>query len=727
MAKKKTSSRIKQLENNFSKIILQFLQGKHYTPMKIEELYSQLSIPPQHQGVFETTLKLLLKQKKISIQNDLYRIVSSSQRMNLDLITGTISVHPIKGFGFVKTEGSEKNVFIPRHSIKDAVDGDTVEIEVTEISSKGPEGRVIGIVQRSRTQLGCIVTEPSTSGYIAYSPLLGNKKNVYVRASKKTKLKEGDRIICKVTNWNNEDGSVEAELTQTIGHISDPSCDIQAAIEEFELPHEFSKEAIQEAKSFSTTINPKKTLSPSFFQKNDSSKTQASISNYRIDLTKWECVTIDPDTAKDFDDAISLTTDEFGHFHLGVHIADVAAYVKPGSHLDQNAFLRCNSTYFPGYCLPMLPGELSNNLCSLKPNVNRLTISVVCEFDEMGNLIDYKIARTCIKSQKRFTYKEALAVLQGRKKSKFLPLLDRMTQLCNLLKKKRFERGSIDFAVAEGVIKIDPNGVPLSIEHHEYDITHQMIEEFMLKANELVAVHLSKSGKGLIYRIHDEPSPETFEDFYHYARALGFSLPSKPKLSDIQELFQKAKDSALSPQLSVSFIRSMKLAFYSPENIGHYGLALEHYCHFTSPIRRYTDLIIQRLLTNENDPSADLARISEICSEKERLSARAESSVVLLKKLRLAATHYENDPYRHYPATVTRVKPFALFFEIPDFDLESSIHVSELGNDFYEYNPKQLLFRGSRSGKIYNCGAAMKVRIKKIDLVRLSASWEIVR
>ena len=618
--------------------------------------------------------------------------------------TGTISVHALKGFGFVKVSGMDKDIFIPKHFIHDAVNGDTVEVEVTDITPKGPEGRVTTIVQRSRTHLGCTIIERQGQHYIAYAPLLGAQKAVFVRPSQKIQLKNGDRIICQILDWNAEGGIVEAQITRRLGHISDPSCDVTAAIEEFELPHEFTKEAIEEAQSFKKRVSAKD----------------------RIDLTSLECATIDPDTAKDFDDAVSVDRDEKGHYRLGVHIADAAAYIKRGSNLDQNAYRHCNSTYFPGFCLPMLPTELSNELCSLKPRVKRLTISVMAEFDPSGNMIDYKIFRSCIKSRKRLTYKEALAIIQNQKKHPLLPLLDRMVELCNLLKKKRFERGSIDFAMSEGVVIVDQKGEPQRIERVEYDITHQMIEEFMLKANEIVAVHLNKMGKALIYRIHDEPSPETFEDFYNYARALGFFLPPKPTHLDIQKLFEQAKDSALASQLSVSFIRSMKLAFYSPDNIGHYGLALEHYCHFTSPIRRYTDLIIQRLLFNEEDPKADLAEISDVCSQKERLSCRAESSVVLLKKLRLASLHAENNPDQDYSAVVTRVKPFALFFEVPQFDLEGSIHVSELGNDYFEYDAKRLEFRGRRTGKNFNSGAILFVRIREIDLVRQQIRWEIL-
>ncbi|MBF8263282.1 MAG: Ribonuclease [Parachlamydiales bacterium] len=759
MTKKKIQSRSDRIESNFAKNIVQFMQGKRYSPMTAEELCAQLSIPEPLHTTFCTALDSLVKSKELALQNGRFRL----NKPQADLVTGTISVHAIKGFGFVKNDrDGGKDIFIPKQSIRDAVDGDTVEVEITEISAKGPEGRVIAILQRSRTHLACIVTEKEGDRYIAYAPLLGSKKTVYVRTQPKETLKNGDRITCKVLDWNCEDGSVDAVLTRLIGHITDPSCDVTAAIEEFELPHEFTREAILEAKSFPKKVafftiptqdasergkarskrsdpNDESIAEGAMDEEEDRSGKAAAArisvgivkeatkvdASGRLDLTELECVTIDPDTAKDFDDAISLTCNENGHYHLGIHIADVAAYVKKGSHLDKNAFLHCNSTYFPGICVPMLPGELSNELCSLKPKVNRLTMSVLAEFDPAGNIVDYKIARTCIKSRKRFTYKEALAVLEGQKKSVFRPLLDRMVDLCHLLKHKRSERGSIDFAMAEGVVIVDEQGVPQRIERHEYDITHQMIEEFMLKANEIVATHLFKMGKELIYRIHDEPSAETFEDFYNYARALGFTLTAQPTVADLQNLFLKAKDSALAPQLSVSFIRSMKLAFYSPDNIGHYGLALEHYCHFTSPIRRYTDLIIQRLLVNEEDPNDNLTKIAEVCSEKERQSCRAESSVVQLKKLRLAARYYDEDPNKCYFAVVTRVKPFALFFEIPEFDLETSIHISELGNDYFEFNSKQLSFRGSRSGKTYTCGATLSVRIEEIDLIRQQARWVI--
>ncbi len=621
-----------------------------------------------------------------------------------NLVQGTIIIHPKKGFGFVPNPPGP-DVFIPKQFTMGAVDSDVVEIAVNPIiSAKGPEGKVVAILKRSKSHLACTIISKDKNKYIAFSPLLGVEKRVTVFSKKP--LKEGDRIICKVTKWGGNKDVVEANLDRYLGHINDSSIDIPAAIEEFELPDGFTIEAIKEAKSYSKKV--------------DEEHIQG-----RLDLTKWECVTIDPTTARDFDDAISLTKDDQGHFHLGVHIADVAHYVKPGMHLDEEAFTRCNSTYFPGQCVPMLPEALSNELCSLKPKVIRLTQSVLAEFDTSGNLLKWEIVRSAIKSAKRFTYEEAFEVLEKKKKSKHASLLKRMVELCHILKRKRMERGSIDFSMPDHVILVDEKGEPLRIATIEYDITHQMIEEFMLKANEIVATHLNNQGKTLIYRVHEEPAEESFEDFYTFARSLGFHLPPKPKHQDIQHLFLDAKGSPFLSQLSIGFIRSMRLAAYSPENIGHYGLALEHYCHFTSPIRRYTDLVIQRLLFNELPIDTNLQEIASACSEKERISFRAESSVKQLKKLRLAKKSFEEDTSTLYPAIITKVKPFALFFEVSQFDLEGSFHISEIGNDYFEYNPNKMCFKGRRTGKTFSIGREILVRLDKIDFLLRQAVWSM--
>ncbi len=690
-----------RLSLNLAKTLLQFIQGRRYKPATYEELVEQLAVAPVHRERLKVVLGELIEEKALVLQNNKYTAPSGAA-----LVTGTISVHP-KGFGFVKNAAGP-DVFIPKQRLKDAVDGDEVEIEVEpNVTAKGPEGTVIAILKRSRTSLAGTVVGKSGRGYKAFSPLLGQDKLISLKAGKGITLEEGDRVICKITSWGGEADVIEATLTRRLGNISDPSIDIEAAIAEFELPDGFSVEAVEEARAYGTKVSAKECKN-------------------RLDLTGFECVTIDPDTARDFDDAITLSKDSEGHYHLGVHIADVAHYVRSGSHLDTESFERCNSTYFPGQCVPMLPEELSNELCSLKANVKRLAQSVLVEFDGDGNMIRYEIRRTVIKSRKRFTYKEAMAVLEKKEKSPHEGLLELMVELCHVLKRKRFERGSIDFSMPENALIVGKDGVPLRIERIEYDITHQMIEEFMLKANEIAASHLERQGKTLIYRVHEEPSAESFKDFYAFARTLGFQLPADPTHRDIQKLFQDAKDSPLLSQLSISFIRSMRLAAYSPENIGHYGLALEHYCHFTSPIRRYTDLVIQRLLCDELPPDADLDAIALKCSEKERVSFRAESSVKLLKKLRLAGTYFAEDPTRPYQATVTRIKPFALFFEVSFFDLEASLHISQIGNDYFEFNPQAMTLRGSKTGRSYTVGQTIFVRLDRIDYTLQQTEWSII-
>ena len=701
--KRKTKSSKKipkaKIAENLKQTLAQYIEGKRFTPCNLEVLLQKLQIADIHKELFAIIALDFVKKKKLKLQNGVFTKPSSNE-----LVTGIISIHHKKGFGFVKA-AQGPDIFIPKHLVQDAVDGDTVEVEVNPVvSAKGPEGGVVAVLKRSRSHLAVTITYFDGRNFIGFSPLLGEEKKVVLPA--KPALEEGDRIICKVKDWNLDKNKISAELDRKIGHISDPTIDIKAAVEEFNLAVDFSKEAVQEAKKFGKKV------------------TVENLEN-RKDFTQLECVTIDPDTAKDFDDAISLSITDKNHFLLGVHIADVAHYVKPQSHLDTEAFARCNSTYFPGKCVPMLPEALSNELCSLKPKVIRNTQSVMAKFDQNGNLIHYEIVRSCIKSAKRFTYKEAFAVLEKKKKSKHAPLLKRMVDLCHLLKQKRMERGSIDFAMAENYLVVDDQGVPQKFEKIEYDITHQMIEEFMLKANEIVATHLNRQGKNLIYRIHEEPTNESFNDFYTYARALGFKLPVKPTHLDIQKLFAEAKSSPFLPQLSVGFIRSMRLAAYSQENIGHYGLALEHYCHFTSPIRRYSDLIIQRLLFNEISSDVNLQEIANACSEKERISFKAEMSVLGLKKLRFANEIFKNDPMRTYEAVITKVKPFALFFEVIDLSLEGSFHISEIGNDYYEYNEKRLSFRGKRTGKTFTSGQTICVRLEKIDIVTRQSVWKI--
>lgn len=614
-------------------------------------------------------------------------------------IIGTLRTHP-KGFGFVKIKDKKQEVFIPPTEINNAMDQDIVEIELEKIEpEKGPAGKIIKIVERTKKFLAGIIIKKENKMYFAYVPSFGKDKKVYVKS--KQALKKGDRILMQILSYNDE---IICQITKFIGSINNPYCDTQYAIESYQINEEFSKESLNEAKKLKKLQNKKN----------------------RKDLTNLECITIDPTTAKDFDDALSISVSD-NKFHLGVHIADVAHYIKANSKLDKEAYKRGNSTYFPDRTVPMLPFELSNELCSLKPGVIKLCISVFMTFDNEGNLLDYKILRSTIKSRMRFTYEEAYKVLKDTTKSPFSKTLKHMEKLALLLKKKRFLRGSIDFSIDEAKVMVDKNGIPKEIKIIPYDISHQLVEEFMLKANETVAIHLQENRKKmLIYRTHEHPMEKNFEDFFMAARALGFHVPDNPTHLDIQDIFSKAKDTDLNYYLSIMFIKNMKLALYTPDNIGHYGLALDHYCHFTSPIRRYNDLIIQRLLFDEEDGKQKLNQIADNLSELERNSFQAENFVILLKKLRLLKKNFKKDRRQKFTATITNIKQYGIVFEIKDYYIEGFLHLSSLFDDYYIFEPHRARLVGQKTKNVYSFGDKIELLLSKIDLIFLKTEWRLI-
>lgn len=697
-----------RLFDNLFKVTQQFMSGKSYVAMNESELFERLHLPPQYRELFGRILDHLHQSGVVEISRNRYSLKSST----VEIVTGTLRVHP-RGFGFLQPEDApqyKEDIFIPKNQMQNAVDGDIVEalVDPSTFSEKGPEGRIVAILSRGRTHMAGVIKKVDRYGEIlAFVPLLGLSQRVVVEPTQEIQLKEGDRIVMEVTDWGSKDTETRCKYSHYLGHISDPTCDIKAAIEEFELRSDFSKKTLREAENMGNRVLP------------------AEIKG-REDFRQLECFTIDPDTALDYDDAISLSKDNKGHYHLGVHIADVSYYVRLGTALDKEAAMRCNSTYFPGACIPMLPSILADNLCSLKPRVNRLTVSVLISFDAQGNEIDHRITRSVIKSQKRFTYKEAKQVLDGQKSSPHKATLNLMVELCALLKKKRFERGSIEFALPELVILVDSQGMPQGTDYITYDVTHQLVEEFMLKANETVARHLTTIGKNLTYRVHDEPAEDSMKDFAVLARAFGYSLSDKPTNSEIQKLFEEAIESPYGQYLASSYIRRMRLAIYSPDNIGHFGLGLSHYCHFTSPIRRYIDLVIHRTIFHEAESYENLELIAQNCSEQERASARAEGSVKTLKKLRLLHATQQKDPHKQYEAVITRIKNFGVIFEVLDVMLESYLHVSELDGDYYVYDEANVSLKGRHTHKNFTAGDKITVMLRNVDFIILESSWSLV-
>lgn len=702
---KPINTKQERLFQNLLKVTYEYIKGRHYSPQNRESLIERLRIHPEHLEIFDRVLKDLKNEGKVEETGD--KLVAQEDAAKEKIVVGTIKMH-IRGFGFVVLkDSSEPDVFIPKPYCNNAIDGDVVEVAINleAVSERGPEGKVLSIISRKRKTLVGTVADIADNKAFVYASLLGEKRTVEV-STLAHKLKVGDRVLLDVIKWGDKEEGAKGELSKIIGHISDPSSDIPVAILENEIRTEFPQDAVLEALSYGTRV-----------KKEDLEG--------REDLRELECFTIDPDTAKDFDDAVSLERKN-GLWVLGVHIADVSHYVKDKSALDREASLRCNSTYFPGKCIPMLPSELSDNLCSLREGVLRLTVSVFITIDEHGETKNYRIARSVIKSQKRFTYKQAKKVLDGELESKHKEKLHQMVEVCYLLKKKRSERGSVQLFMPEFKIRVDDKGVPVGTEIIEYDITHQMVEEFMLKANETVAVALTKQGKNATFRVHEEPAKESLREFAALAGAFGYNLPQDPTPQDIQQFFSELDEGRSAQYLATCYIRSMRLACYSPDNIGHYGLSLEYYTHFTSPIRRYVDTIIHRLLFEGNIDREKLQEISNDASEKERISARAEGSVTFLKKLRMLEACHSKEQHSTFEAVVTRVKPFGIYFDVLEFMLEGFLHVSELDEDFFDYSEGQMMLLGRYQGLSYKAGDKLTVCVRHIDFILQECSWHLV-
>jgi ribonuclease R len=622
-----------------------------------------------------------------------------------ELVQGIIRLHP-RGFGFLLPEGKrgpKEEIFIPKHLTLHAVDGDRVEVAVKpEISPKGKEGKVLSVLERGRTHLAGTVHQIDKEGRpLVYVPILGSDSRV---ALEEGEAKVGDRVVIEILSWGERGGVTAGRLKNVIGTIESPADDIKAAVEEYSLSRDFPEVVLDSLKNLGNKIKP-------------------SEKKGREDLTKLPTITIDPDTAKDFDDALSIEKRKDGTFYLAVHVADVSHYVRPGTAVDEEARRRSNSTYFPGTCIPMLPEVLSNELCSLKPNVNRLAATIHMEFSPEGELIRYRVSRSVIKSDHRFTYKEARKVLDGKKKSPFYDMLQDMRELALLLKAIRKGRGSIELSLPDLFVKVDENGVPLGVEWEEYDITHQLVEEFMLKANEVVATHIAELGKPLTYRIHESPDMEDIEEFVRLVRSFELNIPDQPTPQEIQEVINQAASTPFASFVVGSYIRSMKLAVYSSANIGHHGLALEHYCHFTSPIRRYPDLVVHRLLFGGEGDLEEVDRVADMASTQERVSAKAEQSVKLLKKLRLLNIA---PPKKEFVAYVSRVKPFGFAFEVVEMGLEGFFGFEDLGDDYYFYDEKKRSLEGRRTKESYFVGREIAVALQEIDLIFLEAKWYLI-
>jgi ribonuclease R len=704
-------SKMKRETRNLRKEILDLLATRDYRPLDKVEISRKLKLPSSERVTLRQVLRELEHSGAIArIRKDRYILPDEA-----DLVTGKLSIHQ-SGFAFLDTDvPGQTNVFISAENIGTAMHGDRVIARISREKPPAwkkdrhalPDGRVIRILERARTTLVGTLQQSKKFYYVvADDPRFVH--NVYVHVPPHTKLPKapqlGDKVVVHLEPWESRHVNPEGDIIEVLGPASAPGVDLLSIIRKYDLPTEFPKDVLDEADAIPTQV-------------------EAKMIGGREDLRKQFIVTIDPDDARDFDDAVNVEKIDNG-WELGVHIADVAAYVQPGNALDREARKRGNSVYLPDRVIPMLPERLSNGVCSLNPGVDRLTHSVFIQFDKSGQTRNTRFARSVIRSAHRLTYKQAYAILQSPPKDELGERLHTAWKLASLLRRKRFEQGSLDLDFPEVKVHVDANGKPVRMERVENDESHQLVEEFMLAANEAVAREMRHRQIPTIYRVHEDPDPEKLNDYRDVILTYGYKVGDLTKRAELQRFLKSIRGKPEEQTLKIGLLKSLKRARYAPEALGHYGLAKSNYLHFTSPIRRYADLVVHRGLADRNEKHraradvGEIASIAEHISRTERNAAEAEIDAVRMKKLEFFQQQLDTRNPQAFRATIVDVKNFGLMVELPDILTSGLIHVSSLADDFYVFEPARHRLIGRRSRKQFAVGTEVRVFVSRVDIFK---------
>ena len=700
-----------------NKQIVELIKTRTGKPVLVRELMRQLRLKVEDRRELKKVLnELVLSGEIIRTRGNRFGLPEK-----MDLETGIYQAHA-QGFGFVIPEKKGKtDIYISARSRLDAMDGDKVVARVTPPAGKRKvtgkrEGMIIRILERARTKIvGTYeLPDPKAGGYGFVTPLDARLTQALVVSREQAGgAGPSDIVSAEIIAYPVAGRPPEGRIVRIIGRAGEPGIDSELIIEQYELPAEFSPATLREAGNIAQQVSP-------------------AMRKNRRDLRDLPTVTIDGEKARDFDDAVSIEKIKQG-YRLWVHIADVGHYVKEGSFLDEEAYQRGTSVYFPDRVIPMLPEALSNGICSLNPNVDRLTLTCEMDFSARGDLLRYDIYESIINSNERMTYTAVREILVDRdplQRTRYASLLgefELMEELMGVLRAKRARRGSIDFDLPEPEIILDLQGRMTDIIRAERNMAHQIIEEFMLAANETVAGHIEEKEAPFVYRIHEEPDEEKLADLVEFLATLGISLPAGKKIKplNLQKALARAKGTPEETLINTVLLRTMKQARYSHENVGHFGLAAETYTHFTSPIRRYPDLIVHRILKADmkgrlsdeaftEQLSATLPDAATHCSQRERKAMEAERDVVAMLKLRFM----EDKLGEEYDGIITGVVQFGFFVQLRDLFVEGLVHVSTLAGDYYHFVEKLHCLRGERRKCVYRIGDPVRVRLDRVDTIR---------
>lgn len=605
-------------------------------------------------------------------------------------------------YGFVIPEGKmRKDIFIPEKYFDTAFDQDIVEVRIlAQKKGKNIEGEIVKIIERKRTEvIGSL--HKSKDFYFVVPDENSVHKDLFIPKEKLKGAKDGDKVVVGNIYWDSPKRSPQGEIVEILGRSGTYDIEVIALARDFGIPYKFPKAALKQAKNISEKISPEEIKK-------------------RLDLRNENIFTIDPDDAKDFDDAVSVKTLKNGNYLVGVHIADVSHYIDEDSPIFKEAFKRGNSAYFVGKAIPMLPEKLSNNVCSLVPNKDRLTFSVLVELSQRMKIVNYKITKSVIRSKRRFTYREAQEVIETGK-GDFAEDLLLLNSIAKKLKKKRQARGSIDFIRPEVEFTLDEYGKPIDAKIKKIAESNNLVEELMLLANKIIAETVNKNKKHFpfIYRVHDVPEREKIIEFANFVKSLGYRLNFKNTFTtkSLQELLEKVKGTEEEALINEVAIRSMAKAVYSTENIGHFGLGFKYYTHFTSPIRRFPDLIVHKLIYdylttgNPRFSPEQLNEFAEHSSETERNTVKAERLSIKLKQMEFLRGKLGED----FSAVISGVTSFGMFVQLIDNLADGMVKLRDMEDDFYIYDEKNYSLIGRHTGKKYRLGDRVKVKLIRID------------
>ncbi|MGH9236589.1 MAG: ribonuclease R [Vicinamibacterales bacterium] len=700
--------------------LIKLIRERVHHPATARELAQILRIPREERSSFKRQLKgLVASGELLQVRGNRFGVPDK-----MDLVVGRLSTNP-GGFGFVVPEHAEaserRDIYIAGANLLEAMHGDRVVARVERETAKGLEGRIIRILERgNETVVGRYEMDEGGLGYVV--PFDRRVlTDIHVPTGQSSSAEPGEMVLVQITRWPTATRGPIGRVGEVLGKVDEPGVDTQIIIRKFNIPDAHSEESVEEAGRIGSAVKERDIRG-------------------RTDFRPVTTVTIDGEHARDFDDAITIERLPHGHYWLGVHIADVSHYVKEGSALDEEAYERGTSVYFTERAVHMFPAALATGLCSLNPQVDRLVHSCLMEVDRRGHVVRYEIHDGVINSDARMTYTAVNAILTERDEKTIeqyrplVPMFELMHELFDILNQRRRRRGSIDFDLPEAEVILSDVGQIEAIVASERNVAHRIIEEFMLLANETVASHLVEHDVPSLHRVHEAPDVKKVIDFEEFITTLGYGLGGghAPKPKDFQRLIDRMRGTPEERPIAALMLRTMQKARYDAASLGHFGLAAEQYTHFTSPIRRYPDLIVHRTLrlarhgkltpARREELEDDLPETAKHASEMERRADEAERELLQWKKVRFMADKV-GDEFEGY---ITGVAPYGLFVELIEHYVEGMVHVSSMADDYYRFIEQQHVLRGENTKKVYRLGDKVAVQVVRVDMERRQVDLGIV-